>query len=63
MKNFNPLELLRLVSFLPLIVVLLAMVSEDRLGTFQQSAQSSGQQSIQFASREHHGQSRHVGEG
>lgn len=59
MKNSHPLELLRLVCFLPLIVVLLAMVSEDRNDTLSQY----GQQSLQFASEEHHDQARHVGDG
>ena len=59
MKTFNPLELLRLVSFLPLVVVLLAMVSEGRGSPFQSDAQ----QSIQFASQEPAGLTRHAGEG
>ena|GEM_PF-2933415 len=35
MKNFNALELLRLVTFLPLIVVLFAIAGEDQIGAFQ----------------------------
>ena len=35
MKNFNALELLRLVTFLPLIIVLFAIASEDQIGAFQ----------------------------
>ena len=34
MKKFNALELLRLVTFLPLIIVLIAMVDDERNGTF-----------------------------
>ena len=39
MKKFDALELLRLVTFLPLVIVLLAMAGDDRYGTFQQADQ------------------------
>jgi len=39
MKKFKALELLRLVTFLPLIIVVLAMVNQDQYSTFQQSGQ------------------------
>ena len=50
MKNSLALELLRLVTFLPLTIVLLAMLSEDQYGIFQQREQVVSQELAQQTS-------------
>ena len=39
MKKFQALELLRLVTFLPLLVVVVAMLNQEQYNSFQQPGQ------------------------
>lgn len=39
MKKFQALELLRLVTFLPLLIVIVAMMNQDQYSPFQQPGQ------------------------